>query len=420
MATNPYPNIGWNPVPGIPAEVAKLQQKVATAATALENTHRQLTKLTGESSYWEGDAAEKFREALDGDLPKYIKDAASSLRTAATHLHRWDGHLTSNRELAQKYDVAIGEKKAAAGKAKSAYDQAAQHPDLKLANQTFPSQEEADAATARLRSAERELNEASAALTKANSEYESLDRKVKELEVEHTSEAETIAKALDGSTKKAPDEPGFWDKVGDVLTSIGDFLLEHAGTIGAIAGLLALFPTPLAPLFAGIAIAASAASMAKNFSDPDFRDAFFPWGDKFGWNMDTFSAWASVGSDAVGMVPGGRALGSAARSIRGGLDDAAQMGVSVASREVGTEFVREVGHVLRTAPRTAAEEAWQAAGESAAGSAKLMTDISVNGLNVAANLMPEEGTAGTAAEVTKAGAGAWAGQDIVRSLLAAS
>lgn len=305
MAANPYPNIGWNPVPGIPAEVMKLQQKVAAAATALENTHRQLTKLTGESSYWEGDAAERFRESLDGDLPKYIKDAASSLRTAATQLHKWDGHLTSNRELAKKYDAEAADRKAAADKAKNAYNQAAQHPDLKLAGQTFPSQEEADAATARLRSAEREMNQASTALTKANSEYESLNRKVKELESEHTSEAEAIAKALDGSTKKAPDEPGFWDKVGDILQSVGDFLLEHAGTIGAIAGLLALFPTPLAPLFAGIAIAASAASMAKNFSDPEFRDAFLPWGDKFGWNMDTFSAWASVGSDAVGMVPGG-------------------------------------------------------------------------------------------------------------------
>lgn len=420
MAANPYPNIGWNPVPGIPTEVTKLQQKVAAAATALENTHRQLTKLTGESSYWEGDAAEKFRESIDGDLTKYIKDAASSLRSAATQLHKWDGHLTSNRELAKKYDAAAAEKKAAADKAKNGYDQAAQHPDLKLANQTFPSQEEADAATARLRSAERELNEASTALTKANNEYDSLNRKVKELETEHTDEAEIIAKALDGSTRKAPDEPGFWDKVGDVLTSVGEFLLEHAGTIGAIAGLLALFPTPLAPLFAGIAIAASAASMANNFKDPDFRDAFFPWGDKFGWNMDTFSAWASVGGDAVGMVPGGRALSSAARGIRGGLTEAAEMGVSVTSREVGTEFVREVGHVLRTAPRTAADEAWQAAGESAAGSAKLMTDISVNGLNVAANLMPEEGTAGNVAEVTKAGAGAWAGQDIVRSLLAAT
>ncbi|MGW2697177.1 putative T7SS-secreted protein [Streptomyces sp. NPDC001296] len=212
MAANPYPNIGWNPVPGIPAEVMKLQQKVAAAATALENTHRQLTKLTGESSYWEGDAAEKFRESLEGDLPKYITDAASSLRTAATQLRKWEGHLTSNRELARKYDAEAAEKKAAADKANSAYDQAAQNPDLKLANQTFPSQEEADAATTRLRSAERALNEASTALTKANNEYESLNRKIKELEAEHASEADVIAKALEGSAKNAPDEPGFWEK----------------------------------------------------------------------------------------------------------------------------------------------------------------------------------------------------------------
>ncbi|MGX1493440.1 putative T7SS-secreted protein [Streptomyces tendae] len=87
MAANPYPNIGWNPVPGVPAEVAKLQQKVAAAATALENTHRQLTRLTSESSYWEGDAAEEFRKSLDGDLSKYIKSAASALRSASNQLH---------------------------------------------------------------------------------------------------------------------------------------------------------------------------------------------------------------------------------------------------------------------------------------------------------------------------------------------
>ncbi|MDI3419797.1 hypothetical protein [Streptomyces luteolus] len=417
MAANPYPNIGFNPVPGVSAEVTKLQQKVAAAATALENTHRQLTKLTAESSYWEGDAADKFRENLEGDLSKYLKDAGSALRDAATQLHRWDGHLTSNRELAGKYDAEAAERKAAADKAKNAYDQAAQNPDLRPAA-SYPSQEEADAATARMRAAERDVNEASAALTKANEAYSSLNRKIKELETTHADQADVIAKALSTQADKAPDK-GFWESVGDVIGSIGSFLAEHAGTIGAIAGLLALFPTPLAPLFAGIAIATSAVSLGNNFADKDFRDAFLPWGDKFGWNMDTFSAYASVGSDLVGLVPGGRALSGAGQAIRSGLDDAAQMGVSVTSREVGTEFVREVGSVLRTAPRTAADEAWQAAGESAAGSAKLMADISVNGLNVAANVMPEEGTAGNVAEVTKAGAGAWAGQDIVRSVLAA-
>ncbi|MGW3139399.1 WXG100 family type VII secretion target [Streptomyces sp. NPDC001139] len=419
MAPNPYPNIGWNPVPGVPVEVTKLRQKVAAAATALENTHRQLTRLTGESSYWEGDAADAFRDSLDGDLQRYIKDAASSLRNAATELHKWDGHLTAHRELAKKYDADAADKKAAVSKAKASYDQAARQPDLKLAGQTFPSQEEADAATARLRSAEHEMREASAALTKANEEYASLDAKVKELETEHIASAEAIARALEGSAKKAPEEPGFWNEVGDVLNSVGDFLLENAGTIGAIAGLLALFPTPLAPLFAGIAIAASAADFAKNFADPDFRDAFLPWGDKFGWNVDTVSAWASFGGDFVGMVPGARALSSAARGIRAGLTDAAEMGVGVTSREVGTEFVREVGHVLSTAPRAAVGEAWQAAGESVGGSAKLMTDISVNGLGVVANFMPEDGAPGRAATGINAGGGVWAGQDVVRTLLAA-
>ncbi|MGW4869512.1 putative T7SS-secreted protein [Streptomyces chartreusis] len=412
MAANPYPNIGWNPVPGIPAEVMKLQQKVAAAAAALENTHRQLTKLTGESSYWEGDAAEKFRDALDGDLPKYIKDAASSLRAAATHLHQWDGHLTSNRELAKKYDAAMAEKKAAADKAKNSYDQAARHPDLKLANQTFPSQEEADAATARLRSAERELNEASEALSKANGEYESLDGKVKVLEAEHTSEAETIAKALDGSTKSAPDEPGFWDKVGDVISGVWEFLKTHAGTIGAVAGLLALLPTPFAPLFAGIAIAASALSMYKNLSDADFL------GDLIGQDggMDMFSAWASVGGDILGMVPGARLVGMAGKELRDGLQMASEMGVQVSRWEKTVEFGREFGGLYRNAAREGSYGMWEAAGQSFKGSAQLMGDLTANGLNVAANLvtsmeeeghLPDEGASHNAAEDTKAGVGAY-------------
>ncbi|MGW0613583.1 WXG100 family type VII secretion target [Streptomyces sp. NPDC002788] len=90
MATNPYPNLGWNPVPGIPAEVAALQQKVKAAADALDSSHRQIERLLGESAHWEGDAADAFRDALDGELPKYMKNAARSLDKAAASLEaRW-------------------------------------------------------------------------------------------------------------------------------------------------------------------------------------------------------------------------------------------------------------------------------------------------------------------------------------------
>ena len=401
MTANPYPNIGWNPVPGIPAEVSKLQEKAAAAATALENTHRQLTKLTAESSYWEGDAAEKFRENLDGDLPKYLKKAASALRSAATQLHNWDGQLASNRELAKKYDDESAEKKAAAAKAKSAYDQAAQHPDLKLADQTFPSQEEADNATARLRSAERDLNEASTALTKANNEYEALNRKIKELESEHSHDAEIIAKALESTAEKAPDK-GFWESVGDVLVSVGKFLAEHAGTIGAIAGLLALFP-PLAPFMAPIALVASAVSMGKNLLDEDFRNNLMFQGSK----MEIFSAWASLAGDAVGIIPGGKALGLAAKEGFEGAADGTNMAVKTWSG------VR--GGFLGTgrAALDDANDAWRAAGESTRDSLKLMADIKVNGLNVAANAISsaesfgavdKDGTEHNTAEGTKAAA----------------
>ncbi|MEV8308897.1 putative T7SS-secreted protein [Streptomyces flavidovirens] len=426
MAANPYPNLGWNPVPGIPAEVTSLQRKVGSAATALDNCHKQLDKLLGESSYWQGDAAEEFRDAIDGDLPKYIKKAAESLQKASTQLKNWDGHLTSNRDLAQKYDADAGEKKAAAAKAKGAYEQAGQHPDLKLAGQQFPSQDEADAATARLRAAEKSMNEAAAALEKANTAYNDITQKAKALETQHADQADTIAKALDGATDKLAPKEGFWSKVGNVLLGCLNFLKDHAGTIGAICGLLALFPTPFAPLFAGIAIVASGTSMAKNFTDAGFRDALFPWGDKFGWNMETFSAYASFGGDALGMVPGGKALGAAAKEIGEGIRYADDIGVAVKNTEKTWEFVKEFGHVLKTAPKANADEAWDAARASAGGSGKLMADININGLNVAANIessletlgvVPKEGSAHNASEITKAGAGAYAVPDLVSSFM---
>ncbi|MFE6625067.1 WXG100 family type VII secretion target [Streptomyces sp. NPDC057740] len=418
MAANPYPNLGWNPVPGIPDEVNSLRQKVSSAATALRSCHTQLDKLIGESSYWEGDAAKAFREAIDGELPTYIKNAARSLEKAAAQLSNWDGYLTSNRDLARKYDDAAAEKKAAVTSAKEHHAHAEKHPDLGLAGQQFPTQEEADAATARLRAAERNLNLATIALNKANGEYNDIIAKAEVLEHTHTDNAETVAKSLDDATDKlAPREPGWLSKavdaIWDGIKATGEFLLEHAGTIGAIAGLLALFPTPLAPLFAGIALVASGVSMGKNFADDDFREAFFPWGDKFGWNMDTFSAYASFGGDALGMVPGVKALTAASREIADGLRMADEMGVAVKNVEKVQEFGREFGHVFKVSAKSGVDDAWEAASNSATGSAKLMANISANGLNVVANsvssleeagVLPKEGSSHNFAEFTKAGA----------------
>ncbi|MGW3036904.1 putative T7SS-secreted protein [Streptomyces sp. NPDC001178] len=388
MAANPYPHLGWNPVPGIPSEVNALRQKVASAATALRSCHTQLDKLIGESSYWEGDAAKAFRDAIDGELPTYIKNAARSLEKAAAQLGKWDCDLTSNRDLAQKYDAAAAEKKSAVASAKERHAEAEKHPDLRLAGQQFPTQEEADAATARLRAAERSLNEATIALNKANGEYNDIIAKAEVLEHTHTDNAETVAKSLDDATDKlAPQEPGWLSKavdaIWDGIKATGDFLLEHAGTIGAIAGLLALFPTPLTPLFAGIAVVASAASMSKNLADPKFRSDLFGGGS----GMDTFSAWASLAGDAVGMIPGGTALAAAGREVAEGVSMAGRMGVAVSRSEKAGAFVKEIVPAFSKEATEGTADAWRAAREGAGGSAKLMGSITAGGLNVAANLV---------------------------------
>ncbi|MGR8007909.1 putative T7SS-secreted protein [Streptomyces hypolithicus] len=414
MAPNPYPNLGWNPVPGIPSEVNALKQKVTSAATALRTCHTQLEKLIGESSYWEGDAAKAFREAIDGELPTYIKNAARSLEKASAQLSNWDGYLTANRDLARKYDAVAGERKTAANTAKKRHEKAGQHPDLGLANQQFSTQEEADAATARLRSAERSLNEATTALNQANGAYDEVITNARMLETTHSDNAETVAKSLDDATDNlAPMEPGWLSKavdaIWDGIKAVGAFLYEHAGTIGAIAGLLALFPTPLAPLFAGIAVVASAASMSKNLSDPKFRSDLFGGGS----GMDMFSAWASIAGDTVGMIPGGKALGMAAKEVADGAGMAGRMGVAVSNTEKAGAFVKEVVPAFSKRAVDDVNDAWRGAAESASGSAKLMGSIHANGLNVAANLVSsaesmglvdQEGDAHNAAESTKAAA----------------
>ncbi|GGY19977.1 putative T7SS-secreted protein [Streptomyces djakartensis] len=401
MATNPYPNLGWNPVPGIPAEVAALQRKVKAAANALDSSHRQIERLLGESAHWEGDAADAFRDALDGELPNYMKNAARSLDKAAASLDAWNGDLSSHRELAKKYDEEAGEKKSAAEKAKQRHDEAAKHPDLQLGGKEYPSQQEADAATARLRAAERSLNEATTQLNNANQAYEDVLTKARTLENENKEKAEGVAKKLDEADDKlAPKEPGWFGKtleaIGTALKEVGQFLLDHAGTIGAIAGLLALFPTPLAPAFAAIAMVASAAALSKNLASEDFRDSLM---GEHGWKAG-LTAWGSVVGDTLGVVPGVGILARAGSEVGLAAAVAREGGEAMSLGSRATTFATEVRAVN-----------WDRAVDVATAPSKLR-DWALNGVNATANvvssaetagLLPEDGIGHDSTEATKAG-----------------
>jgi hypothetical protein len=405
MTQNPYPHLGWNPVPGIPEEVQALKGKVEAAAHALQSSHQKIERLLGESSYWEGDAADAFRDALDGDLTTYMKNAARSIEKAAAQLGRWDGYLGSNRDLARKYDDEAREKKHSADVARTHYEQEQNNPDLDLGNKQFPSQAEADAATDRMRAAERRLRDAFDEVSKANAAYKHVIEKAKTLQGEHEREAKNVAEQLDKADDKlAPKEPGWFDKmisgIGDGLKWVGEKLLEHAGTIGAIAGLLALFPTPLAPLFAGIAVVASVASMANNLSSEDFRASLM--GEHGGMAM--FSAWASVGGDALGMVPGVGALARAGGEVsligKAAADGGEAMSVGAKAVSFGKETVSAFNY--------------KALDAATAPDGRLL-QYSLNGANVVGNtassletagVLPGDGVGHNTAEVGKAGVAA--------------
>jgi hypothetical protein len=419
VAANPYPSLGWNPVPGIPEQVNSLYRKVKSAADTLDNCHRQIEYLLGASSSWQGDAASAFRDTLDGDLKTAMMNAGNSLGKAAAALGKWEGELTSHRDLAKKYDDAARENKADADKARTRYDQAKGNPDLKLAGKEYPSQAEADAATERLRAAERELNEATTHLNKANTAYNDVITKAKELEGTHTDAAEIVARSLDEADDKlAPKEPGWFDKalsaIGEGLKAVGEFLVEHAGTIAAIAGLLALLPTPLAPVFAGIAVVASGVSMAKNLASEDFRDSLT---GEYGLKEGVF-AWASLAGDSLGMVPGVGALAKAGGEAGLAAAVAREGGEALSLGSKLGAFGREIVPAFNFKALDVATDPMTGA-----------LDYAVNGVNVAANMasslenlgvLPKNGPGHDASEVTKGVAAstgfADATKDITRDL----
>ncbi|GHK04777.1 hypothetical protein SY2F82_65740 [Streptomyces sp. Y2F8-2] len=313
MAQNPYVNLGWNPVPGEPGEVEKLRIQLVNSASALQTAYQKIDRLLGESSFWEGDAAVGFREALDGDLPKYMKDAHRSLTLAAGHLGAWHGGLTGRRELAHKYDAEAADHKGELKAANSRHEAAKQDPDLKLAGQTFEEGPELQAAQARLNAATARLNDAVTAVNKAQGALDDVMRKARELEGTHEAEARDLAKKLQDSTKDlAPEEPGWLSKA---LGWIGDNLTNILGVLGAVAGLLALLctgPFGIAMLLAAGAL--SVATMASRLSDPQVRASLKDGFTKGEFDADFWENSVGLAGDFLGAVPG---IGAVSRGLNG-------------------------------------------------------------------------------------------------------
>ncbi|WP_327327232.1 hypothetical protein OG735_35510 [Streptomyces sp. NBC_01210] len=289
-----YPHLGWNPVPGSPSAIAALQTKLSTSATALGTAHRLVDQLLGESTYWRGEAADAFREALDGDLPRHLKNAHRSVSKAASKLRRWHDDLVGYQATAKKYDTRAKLEQAALTRAETQHEHVRTAPDLP----------------------ESDLTAATAAVTKAREALESVRRLARELEETHRVEAGRIAKALNEATDKlAPQEPGVLDSVLKwVDEDLGDVLSDVSAAAGFAALVIGPFfpPVGLALLF--VATGASIGALALHLTDSRVQKSLKDGFTKGEFDADFWDGAVTLTGDALGAVPGVAAVAQGAKA----------------------------------------------------------------------------------------------------------
>ncbi|MER6188315.1 putative T7SS-secreted protein [Streptomyces sp. NPDC001652] len=270
-----FPHIGWDPTPGNVEDTREIAKRLGRLAAELGTAVRELERV--ETGDWKGKTAVAFSEYIGQDVTPLIRKSHESFDKASRALHRWVGELQDFQDEADRLEKAAGEKLEAKENAKEGTE---------------------------------EYGKASGAVT-------GLISKVHDLEDRYKRAAGHISKELDKAADIAPNEPGFWDKLGngiaDAWDATGDWLKDHADLIKAIGdvlsnitavlGVLAIatlpFP-PLAAIFGTAALIGAGLTLAAH-------------GVAKAAGADV--SWAQLGLDAVGLLPGIGMFGKGAKIV---------------------------------------------------------------------------------------------------------
>ncbi|MFF5102113.1 enoyl-CoA hydratase/isomerase family protein [Streptomyces sp. NPDC000134] len=264
-----FPRIGWDPTPGDVEDTRELAKKLGSLASELGTTVEELSRI--ECGAWKGKTALAFTEYIGHDVTPLVRKSYESFDKASRALHRWANELQEFQDEADRLEKAAGEK--------------------------LDEQEKAETEAG---------GKGSKELAEASSAVDQVTQKVYDLQERYKEAARQISKELDKAADIAPDEPGFWDKLGkgiaDAWDATGDWLKEHADLIKAIGDVLSditavlsmlaivtlPFP-PLAAIFGTAALIGSGLSLAAH-------------GVAKAAGADV--SWMQVGLDAVGLLPG--------------------------------------------------------------------------------------------------------------------
>ncbi|MFH8659535.1 enoyl-CoA hydratase/isomerase family protein [Streptomyces afghaniensis] len=260
----PFPHIGRDPTPGSVEDTRELAKRLGKLAGELSTAVQELERI--ECGAWKGKTAIAFTEYIGQDVTPLIRKSHESFDKASRALHRWANELQDFQDEADRLEKAAGEKLDARAEAK----------------------------------------EGTPEYGKASGDVTGLLGKLHDLEERYKQAAAKISKELDKAADIAPDEPGFWEKLGqgisDAWDATGDWLKEHAdlikaigdvlGDITAVLGMLAIVTLPFPPL---AAIFGTAALIGAGLTLATHGVAKAAGADV---------SWAQLGLDAVGLLPG--------------------------------------------------------------------------------------------------------------------
>ncbi|MCW8379531.1 WXG100 family type VII secretion target [Streptomyces justiciae] len=185
---------------------------------------------------WRGKAAIAFRELLDDDFRPKIEDAYDSFDQAKRVIQGWSDYMEDKQKKARSLEREAAEAKNSADKAKQA------ESDGEKKKPTSGSDDSSDP-------------------------VEDVRKRARTLHAEYEEEGKNSAKRLQKAIDIAPNEPGFWEKLGESISNAFDAIADAAawlhdqaiellgklaplldligdiaGLLSAVTGLLALIP----------------------------------------------------------------------------------------------------------------------------------------------------------------------------------
>jgi hypothetical protein len=327
MTDSTYPNLGFNPVPGLPSDVDAVGRQISTAVDSLAHANDLLGRLrNGNDAVWQGDAGNAFRQHFNDKLAVDLNHAQESLTKAVGVVRDWHTDLVSFKDRAGQLEQEAAAARQRRSEAESSLRQAQANPDLRLAGQSFTDPEQLRQAQARLDAAAAAVRSAGGQVEDAQDALNAIIRRAQDLEDEHHRVADRAAAALKGATDHlAPHKPGMLSRIGhsiaNAVSAVGHWVGDHLdeihsvlSTISAVAGLVALLtPPPIDAIALGVSVVAGAGALAIDLANPEFRHQM---GRLFTGHFDKASLGAAMTGvgDTLSVVPG---VGVATKAIKG-------------------------------------------------------------------------------------------------------